>query len=126
MSATSASPEIKHLPVSRIRRNPDNPRKGRNPERYEHFKQSVMAQGILQPILVRPIEGDPAHDFEIVAGETRWQAAIDCAIELIPALVRAMSDEQARIAAAEENIQRAYMTKNPKLASCCTSASSCR
>jgi len=110
MSATSASTNIQHLPVSRIRRNPNNPRKGRNAERYEHFKQSVMAQGILQPILVRPIEGDPEHDFEIVAGETRWQAATDCAIELIPALVRAMTDEQARIAAAVENIQRADMT----------------
>lgn len=110
MSATSASTHIQHLPVSRIRRNPNNPRKGRNAERYAHFKQSVMAQGILQPILVRPIEGDPEHDFEIVAGETRWQAATDCAIDLIPALVRAMSDEQARIAAAVENIQRADMT----------------
>jgi len=110
MSATSASTHIQHLPVSRIRRNPNNPRKGRNAERYEHFKQSVMAQGILQPILVRPIEGDPEHDFEIVAGETRWQAATDCAIDLIPALVRAMSDEEARIAAAVENIQRADMT----------------
>lgn len=110
MSATSASTHIQYLPVSRIRRNPNNPRKGRNAERYEHFKQSVMAQGILQPILVRPIEGDPKHDFEIVAGETRWQAATDCAIELIPALVRAMTDEQARIAAAVENIQRADMT----------------
>jgi len=110
MSATSASTHIQHLPVSRIRRNPNNPRKGRNAERYEHFKQSVMAQGILQPILVRPLHGDPEHDYEIVAGETRWQAATDCGIEVIPALVRAMSDEEARIAAAVENIQRADMT----------------
>lgn len=110
MSVTSVSTHIQHLPVSRIRRNPNNPRKGRNAERYEHFKQSVMAQGILQPILVRPIQGDPEHDFEIVAGETRWQAATDCALELIPALVRDMTDEQARIAAAVENIQRADMT----------------
>jgi len=110
MSATSTVTDIQHLPVSRIRRNRNNPRKGRNPERYERFKQSVMAQGILQPILVRPIQGDPEHDFEIVAGETRWQAATDCAIDLIPALVRAMSDEEARIAAAVENIQRADMT----------------
>ncbi|MFB8831790.1 PRTRC system ParB family protein [Azotobacter sp. CWF10] len=110
MSATHDTTDIKHLPVSRIRRNPNNPRKGRNAERYEHFKQSVMAQGILQPILVRPIQGDPEHDFEIVAGETRWQAATDCGIDLIPALVRAMTDEQARIAAAVENIQRADMT----------------
>ncbi|SEJ44202.1 PRTRC system ParB family protein, partial [Azotobacter beijerinckii] len=52
----------------------------------------------------------PEHDFEIVAGETRWQAATDCGIEVIPALVRAMSDEEARIAAAVENIQRSDMT----------------
>ncbi|MFB8831918.1 ParB N-terminal domain-containing protein [Azotobacter sp. CWF10] len=48
---------------------PQQPAQGRNPERYEHFKQSVMAQGILQAILVRPIQGDPEHDFEIVAGK---------------------------------------------------------
>lgn len=102
--------DLQQLPVARIRRSSLNPRKGRNVARYEAFKASVASQGVLQAIVVRPVSGDPDHDFEIVAGETRWTASIDCGLAYIPALVREMSDAEARIAAVVENVQRADMT----------------
>jgi PRTRC genetic system ParB family protein len=106
----SESVEIKHLAVARIRRNSNQPRKGRNAERYEAFKQSIKAQGVLQPILVRPVSNDPDHDYEVVAGETRWLASGDLGIETIPSLVKEMSDDEARVAAVTENVQRSDMT----------------
>ncbi|CAM5400972.1 Nucleoid occlusion protein [Stutzerimonas stutzeri] len=77
--------DLQQLPVARIRRSSLNPRKGRNVARYEAFKASVASQGVLQAIVVRPVSGDPDHDFEIVAGETRWTASIDCGLAYIPA-----------------------------------------
>jgi len=104
------STELQQLPIDRIRRSELNPRKGRNASRYEAFKNSIATQGILQPIVVRPVSGDPEHDYEIVAGETRWLASSELGHPFIPALVRTMTDQQARIAAVVENVQRADMT----------------
>ncbi|PYE49469.1 ParB/RepB/Spo0J family partition protein [Deinococcus yavapaiensis] len=64
---------------------------------------SVRANGVLQPLLVRPV-GDA---FEIVAGERRWRAAQLAGLERVPVVVRVLSDEDARDAAAVENLQRA-------------------
>lgn len=111
MNTPNINADIKHLPVSRIRRNPNiDPRKGRNKDRYESFVASIRAQGVLQPILVRPVTDDADIDYEVVAGNTRWQGATDAQLEFIPAIIREMSDEEAKIAAAVENIQRADLT----------------
>ena len=98
------------IPLSQIRRNPNiDPRKGRNPQSYAELRASIRAQGVLQPILVRPIDGSEVP-FEVVAGNSRFDGSVDEGKESIPALVRVMTDAEARVAAAIENIQRANLT----------------
>lgn len=69
----------------------------------EELAQSIREQGIMQPILVRPV-GDGR--FEIIAGERRWRAAQRAGLKEVPALVRAVSDQAALAMALIENIQR--------------------
>lgn len=99
------------LALDRIRRNEKiDPRKGRKKAAFEQMVRSVAAKGVLQPILVRPVEGDAEHDFEVVAGNSRWQAAKDAGLTEIPALIREMSDQEARLLAALENQVRSDLT----------------
>lgn len=99
------------LPVSRIRRNPKiDPRKGRKKADYLQFVESVRTQGVLQAILVRPIQGDPDFDYEVVFGNTRYCASIDAGMPTIRAEVREMGDEEARLLAAIENLRRSDLT----------------
>ena len=69
----------------------------------EELARSVLHQGMLMPLLVRPFKGD---HFEIVAGERRWRAAIAAGLEHVPCLVRALDDEDAVLAQLAENLQR--------------------
>lgn len=92
----------------------DNIRQGRNPRTYfdpvemEELEASVAAKGVIQPILVRPID----DGFEIVAGERRWRAAkkIHGDDYLIPVLIKDLSDEEADELALIENVSRANMS----------------
>jgi ParB family chromosome partitioning protein len=86
-----------------------NPRRRQNPAFMSELKESIKAQGLLQPILVRPVEDGM---FELVAGFTRFEIMLevfgnDCQI---PALCREMSDEEAESAALTENTQRQSMS----------------
>ncbi|MBV4396768.1 MULTISPECIES: ParB/RepB/Spo0J family partition protein [Pseudomonadota] len=67
---------------------------------------SIKTQGIMQPILVRPLKDDPEGKFEIIAGERRYRAAILAGLKEVPVLVREVADENAAIMALIENIQR--------------------
>lgn len=99
------------LTLSRIRRNPQiAPRRGRKKSAYEQLVRSISAKGIIQPILVRPVSDDPNYDHEVVAGNRRWTAAHDAGLMEVPALIRAMSDQEARLIAALENQVRADLT----------------
>lgn len=101
----------RNMPVDRIRRNPKiDPRKGRKKSSFEQLVRSIKANGIIQPILIRPIEGDPDYDYEVVAGNSRWAGAIEAGLKEIPVLVRAMSDQEARLLAAVENQVREDLT----------------
>lgn len=106
------TPEIaQSLPIDRIRRNPKiDPRKGRKKSSFEQLVRSIKANGIIQPILVRPMENDPDYDYEVVAGNSRWAGAIEAGLKEIPALVRAMGDQEARLLAAVENQVREDLT----------------
>jgi ParB family chromosome partitioning protein len=73
-----------------------------DPQALEELAQSIKAQGVMQPIVVRPI-GDR---FEIIAGERRWRASQQAGLETIPAMVRDVPDETAIAMALIENIQR--------------------
>lgn len=95
--------ELQYLPLDLIQRGKYQPRRDMNPTALEELAQSIKAQGVLQPIVVRPI-GDGR--FEIVAGERRWRASQQAGVEKIPAMVRDLPDEAAIAMALIENIQR--------------------
>lgn len=98
------------IALSLIRRNAKvDPRRGRNKGRYESMKNSILAQGVLQPILVRPT-GDPDVPYEVVYGHTRFDISCEIDAPDIPANIRELTDAQARVIAGTENLQRADLT----------------
>lgn len=102
-AAEADSRELQHLPLDLIQRGKYQPRRDMDPTALEELAQSIRAQGVLQPIVVRPIG---AGRFEIVAGERRWRASQQAGLERIPAMVRDLPDEAAIAMALIENIQR--------------------
>ncbi len=95
--------ELQHLPLELIQRGKYQPRRDMDPSALEELAQSIRAQGVMQPIVVRPIGGGR---FEIIAGERRWRASHQAGLQTIPALVREVPDEAAIAMALIENIQR--------------------
>jgi len=93
------------VPIAFLKPNRFQPRKRFAEEDLNDLVQSVKEKGILQPILVRPMAGDP-NSFEIVAGERRWRAAQLAKLHDVPVVVREMSDGEALELAIIENVQR--------------------
>lgn len=100
------SAEVKLLPIAAIIPNPHQPRKEFNPEALEDLCNSIKSQGVLQPILVRPLSGNGAA-YELVAGERRMRASKMAGLTEIPALVRVLNDMETLAIALIENLQRA-------------------
>ena len=94
---------VRQIAVDRITPNPKQPRIAADPAALDDLTASIREHGVLQPILVRPLE---RGRFEIVAGERRWRAVTALALALIPAIIEEMSDEQAIEIAVIENLQR--------------------
>lgn len=97
------------LPVDLLVRGTYQPRLDMHPESLEDLAQSIRAQGVIQPIVVRPLpERDPsgAARYEIVAGERRWRAAQLAGLQSVPAVIREIPDSSAIAMALIENIQR--------------------
>jgi len=97
------SRELQHLPLDLIQRGKYQPRRDMDPQALEELANSIKAQGVMQPIVVRPIG---AGRFEIIAGERRWRASQQAGLDKIPAMVREVPDEAAIAMALIENIQR--------------------
>ncbi|MGH8120868.1 MAG: ParB/RepB/Spo0J family partition protein [Gammaproteobacteria bacterium] len=97
--------DLRNLPVDLIKRGQYQPRKSMNPEALADLADSIRTQGVVQPILVRPLAGQPGK-YEIIAGERRWRAAQMAGLQNIPALVREVPDRTAACIALIENIQR--------------------
>ena len=95
--------ELQHVPVELIQRGKYQPRRDMDPEALEELANSIRSQGVMQPIVVRPI-GD--NRFEIIAGERRWRATQLAGLDTVPAMVREVPDEAAIAMALIENIQR--------------------
>ncbi|MED5240195.1 MAG: ParB/RepB/Spo0J family partition protein [Pseudomonadota bacterium] len=95
--------ELRHLPVEYMERGRYQPRRDMSPDALEELAESIRAQGVMQPIVVRPL-GEKRY--EIIAGERRWRAAQMAELETIPAVVREVPDEAAIAMALIENIQR--------------------
>ncbi len=82
------------------------PRRTFMPAALEELAGSIRAEGVLQPIIARPLPGSTPLRYEIVAGERRWRAAQLAGLQSIPALVRTPDDRSALVQALVENIQR--------------------
>lgn len=103
-SAGSAEQQLlKEIPVDLIQRGKYQPRRDIDPESLQELAESIRAQGIMQPIVVRPIAN---RKYEIIAGERRWRAAQLAGLDQVPAVIRDVSDESAIAMALIENIQR--------------------
>ena len=92
-----------NLPLEQLQRGRYQPRRDMNPVALQELADSIKAQGVMQPIVVRSIGED---SYEIVAGERRWRAAQMAGLDSIPAIIRQINDDTAMAMALIENIQR--------------------
>lgn len=104
--------ELAKLPLDLLQRGKYQPRIDMRPETLQELADSIKAQGVVQPIVVRPIDlpagspGRSSQHYEIIAGERRWRAAQMAGLTEIPAVIRRIPDEAAIAVALIENIQR--------------------
>lgn len=96
---------LRHLSINSIRPNRHQPRQRFDPSAIRSLAESIGRDGVMQPVVVRPMEGS-ADQFELIAGERRWRAAQQAGLDSIPALVREVDDEKAAEWALIENLQR--------------------
>lgn len=95
--------EVNEVDINAIAPNPDQPRTNFKREELEELSASIQKDGLLQPILVRPLEGGM---YQIIAGERRWQASKLAGLQQVPIRVKEASDDKALELALVENIQR--------------------
>ncbi len=105
----SPVPEIeggrpREIPLDQIDHNPFQTRSNLNEEQLAELAASISANGVVQPILVRPLAGGR---FQLIAGERRWRASQMAGKTTVPAILRQVSDEQAMEITIVENLQRA-------------------
>lgn len=93
---------LRELPVERIERGRYQPRVHFDQAALEELSESIKAQGVVQPVVVRPI----GSSYELLAGERRWRAAQMAGLQTIPAVVREIDDQAAAAIGLIENIQR--------------------
>lgn len=98
----SRSDSVTYVKTKTIRDSALQPRTNYDLAKLEELKASIKAKGVLQPILVRPVE----NGFEVVAGERRLRAARDLGLDEIPAVIRNVNAEEALVLALIENVQR--------------------
>jgi len=95
--------ELRQLPVDLIVANPEQPRQRFDEDGLVALSESIKARGVLQPVLVRPLD---AGNYELIAGERRWRAAGLAGLETMPAIVRAHTDATTLELALIENMAR--------------------
>ena len=101
--AATVSDTQSELAVDQLQPGRYQPRTRMEPEALKELSESIKTQGVIQPILVRPVDGGK---FEIIAGERRWRAARMAGLRAVPVVVRNIPDHQALAVALIENIQR--------------------
>jgi ParB family transcriptional regulator, chromosome partitioning protein len=99
----AGEPELLHLPVEAIHPNPRQPRRRFEPEATAGLAASIRAQGVLQPVVVRPREDG---GYELIAGERRWRAAREAGVPTLPAVVRQADDRETLLLGLVENVAR--------------------
>jgi ParB family transcriptional regulator, chromosome partitioning protein len=107
--APQAGDRLASVPLDLLQRGKYQPRVDMRPETLTELADSIKSQGLVQPILVRPVAGrvpGESQRYEIIAGERRWRAAQMAGLAEIPAVIRDVPDEAAVSMALIENIQR--------------------
>jgi ParB family transcriptional regulator, chromosome partitioning protein len=103
VSVTEEKHHLQMLPIEHMQRGKYQPRKDINPEKLQELADSIKAQGVIQPIVVRQI----GHEkYEIVAGERRWRAAQLAGLSQVPIVIKDIDDRSSMAIALIENIQR--------------------
>ncbi len=97
---------LQNLPVDVIQRGRFQPRQDFSADALEELADSIRAQGVVQPIVVRPLSGVAGSKYEIIAGERRWRATQLAGLHEIPAVIRDVPDQAAMAMGLIENIQR--------------------
>ena len=95
--------ELAHLPVEMIHPNPRQPRRRFDSDATSALAESIKAQGVVQPVLVRP---RPSGGYELIAGERRWRAAQKAGTPTLPALIRETDDRDTLLLGIVENVAR--------------------
>ncbi|RZF95027.1 ParB/RepB/Spo0J family partition protein [Pseudoalteromonas sp. CO302Y] len=101
--AEQSKGELQKLAIEFLQSGKYQPRKDMSEEALEELASSIRAQGIIQPIVVRPLG---ANKYEIIAGERRWRAAQLAKLDTVPCIIKDVPDEAAVAIALIENIQR--------------------
>jgi ParB family transcriptional regulator, chromosome partitioning protein len=104
LSKPSSEDTLQTLPVDLIQRGQYQPRQDFDPETLDELADSIRAQGLIQPIVVRHLADN--RSYEIIAGERRWRAAQIAGLSDIPVIIKDVSDQTAMCLALIENIQR--------------------
>lgn len=99
----SVAAAVTKLPIEKLQPGKYQPRKDMSPDALEELAASIKTQGIIQPIVVRPVSED---QYEIIAGERRWRASQIAELDTVPVIVKDVPDEAAVAIALIENIQR--------------------
>jgi ParB family chromosome partitioning protein len=105
--AAATETELANLPVAELHPNPRQPRRRFESEATTALAESIQAQGIVQPVLVRP---RPAGGYELIAGERRWRAAREAGVETLPALIRDTDDRETLLLSLVENVAREQLS----------------
>ena len=108
VAAKPVGDQLASLPVGQLQRGKYQPRVDMRQEALEELAISIRSQGVIQPIVVRPLAGatGDAPRYEIIAGERRWRAAQIAGLTAVPAVIRLVADDAAIAMALIENIQR--------------------
>ncbi len=107
VGGASDAPELIQVPVDEIHPNARQPRRRFEAEATSGLADSIRAQGVLQPVVVRP---RAAGGFELIAGERRWRAAREAGVPAVPALVREADDRNSLLLALVENVAREQLS----------------
>ena len=99
----AGGPDLREVPVDSIAPNPEQPRSSFDKAALDALAGSISSAGLLQPLIVRPLEGGR---YELVAGERRWRAAQQAGLDRVPAVVRSSPEDERLQAALIENMVR--------------------
>src|SRR5579864_3068559 len=98
-----SAPELAHVPLEQIHANPRQVRKHFEHEATAGLAESIRAQGVIQPVVLRP---RAAGGYELIAGERRWRAAHEAGMPTVPAVIREADDRETLLLGLVENVAR--------------------